>query len=57
MSETSDDTKPWGIHSARALYNIDRWGAKYYDINEAGHVVATPLQEAGAPVDLTDLAE
>ncbi|MBM3839422.1 MAG: biosynthetic arginine decarboxylase [Verrucomicrobia bacterium] len=57
MSEASDDNRPWTIACARAHYNIDRWGARYYDINEAGHVVATPLQEAGASVDLTDVAE
>ncbi len=45
------------IEAARSLYNIQRWGAKYYDINEAGHVVATPLSDAGATVDLTDVIE
>ena len=39
------------------LYNIHRWGAKYFDINEAGHVVARPLQDAGVAVDLTDVIE
>ena len=48
---------PWNIDAARALYNIQRWGAKYFDINDAGHVVAYPLQEAGAPVDITDVIE
>jgi arginine decarboxylase len=48
MSEPSEASKPWDIQAARSLYNIDRWGARYFDINEAGHVVATPLQEAGA---------
>jgi arginine decarboxylase len=48
---------PWAISDARNLYNIDRWGAKYFDINEEGHVVARPLQEAGAAVDLTDVIE
>lgn len=57
MSEIPDATEPWSIPAARALYNIDRWGARYYDINEAGHVVATPLQETGAAVDITDVIE
>ena len=52
-----NDAAPWSTESARALYNIHRWGAKYFDINDAGHVVATPLQEAGATVDLTDVIE
>ena len=56
MSNLSD-SGPWDIQAARTLYNIDRWGAKYFDINEAGHVVATPLHEAGATVDITDVIE
>jgi arginine decarboxylase len=56
MSHLNDDT-PWSVDSARALYNIRRWGAKYFDINDAGHVVATPLQDAGASVDVTDVIE
>lgn len=47
----------WDIEAARTLYNIQRWGAKYFDINEAGHVVARPLHEAGAAVDITDVIE
>ena len=47
-----------GTSKRRAtLYNIHRWGAKYFDINEAGHVVARPLQDAGVAVDLTDVTE
>src|SRR6188768_4108272 len=57
MSNSSDATPQWDINAARNLYNVQRWGAKYFDINEAGHVVATPLQEAGASVDITDVIE
>ena len=46
MSNPNDATRPWDIEAARALYNIQRWGAKYFDINDAGHVVAKPLQDA-----------
>src|SRR3989475_7411772 len=48
---------PWDIQAARNLYNIQSWGARYFDVNEAGHVVARPLQEAGASVDVTDVIE
>src|ERR1043166_2566479 len=48
---------PWDIQAARNLNNIQSWGAPYFDINEAGHVVARPLQEAGASVDVTDVIE
>src|SRR5579863_7931204 len=57
MNSPNDTAQPWNIDAARALYNIQRWGAKYFDINTAGHVVAHPLQEAGASVELTDVIE
>ena len=57
MSEPTDTPPPWDIRQARDLYNVRRWGAKYFDINDAGHVIATPQQEAGAAVDLTDVIE
>ena len=57
MNNPNNVLPPWNIEAARALYNIRRWGAKYYDINDAGHVVARPLQGAGVAVDLTDVVE
>ncbi|HVU26899.1 MAG TPA: biosynthetic arginine decarboxylase [Verrucomicrobiae bacterium] len=57
MSNSTDAVAPWSIESARALYNIHRWGAKYFDINDEGHVVARPLQDVGATVDITDVIE
>jgi arginine decarboxylase len=57
MSDNAADGSTWDIQSARNLYNVHRWGSKYFDINEAGHVVATPLQENGIAVDITDVIE
>ncbi len=57
MSNPNDATSPWNTDAARALYNIQRWGAKYFDINDAGHVAVSPLQETGASVDITDIIE
>jgi arginine decarboxylase len=59
MNSPTDATPPppWNLDAARALYNIQRWGAKYFDINDAGHVIAKPLQDAGANVDITDVIE
>src|SRR5690349_4048008 len=57
MSDSANSSNAWDIQASRTLYNIDRWGAKYFDINEEGHVVARPLQEKGCAVDLTDVAE
>jgi arginine decarboxylase len=36
-------SKPaWTIDAARALYNVEGWGAGYFDIDEHGHVVVRP---------------
>jgi arginine decarboxylase len=57
MSNPSDANEPWDIQRAREMYNVHRWGAKYFDINEGGRVIAKPLRDAGASVDLTDVIE
>src|SRR5438874_12804947 len=57
MSETSDAAPAWDIQTARNTYNIHRWGAKYFDINDASHVIVKPQQENGANVDITDVIE
>ena len=57
MSNLSEGNERWDIQCARNLYNIHRWGADYYDINEQGRVVARPLRDAGASVDITDVIE
>ncbi|HEX5970324.1 MAG TPA: biosynthetic arginine decarboxylase [Gemmatimonadaceae bacterium] len=35
----------WDIAKARALYNIEGWGAGFFDIDERGHVVVRPDKE------------
>jgi arginine decarboxylase len=57
MSESSVEASSWSIQDARTLYNIDRWGAGYFDVDAEGHVVASPLQDKGANVDLSDVVE
>ena len=57
MSDNESINGSWTIQDAKNLYNIHRWGAKYFDINEEGHVISMPLQEAGVQVDLTDVIE
>src|SRR5438445_2728618 len=57
MSNSTEASEPWSIQHARNLYNIHRWGAKYFDINEAGRVIAKPLRDTGASVDITDVIE
>src|SRR3954467_11117212 len=57
MSNSTDADGAWTVQHARNLYNIHLWGAKYFDINEAGRVTAKPLGDSGASVDLTDIIE
>ncbi len=57
MSNSSEASERWDVQEARNLYNVHRWGAEYFDINDAGRVIAKPLRDAGAAVDLTDVIE
>lgn len=43
------------LRKARRIYNIDGWGLNYFDINEKGHVIARPLHDEGASIDLLDI--
>src|SRR5947209_2689226 len=57
MSNSPDAGEDWNVQEARELYSVHRWGAEYFDINEAGRVIAKPLRDAGASVDITDVVE
>ncbi len=57
MSNPPEGDSTWSVQEARNLYHVHRWGVGYFDINEAGHVIAKPLLDAGASVDLTDVIE
>ena len=50
------DVADWNVRAARTLYNVDRWGAGYFDINADGEVVAKPLQN-GVEVAINDVIE
>jgi arginine decarboxylase len=45
----------WSIDAARALYNIEGWGAGFFDINDRGHVVVRPDRDR--PDHVVDLFE
>ena len=45
----------WSIDAARALYNVEGWGAGFFDINDRGHVVVRPDRDR--PDHLVDLYE
>jgi arginine decarboxylase len=57
MSQPAESSDNWSVQDARNTYNVHRWGAKYFDINDNGRVVARPLQDNGASVDITDVIE
>src|SRR3954469_24103828 len=55
-SAPASATKPsWSIEESRALYNIEGWGAGFFDINEKGHVIVRPDREH--PDTVIDLFE
>ncbi|HEY4215709.1 MAG TPA: biosynthetic arginine decarboxylase [Gemmatimonadaceae bacterium] len=53
---STESGTPWSIDAARALYNIEGWGAGFFDINDKGHVVVRPDKErADHVVDLFEI--
>jgi arginine decarboxylase len=54
-SAPADTGGSWTIDAARALYNIEGWGAGFFDINEQGHVIVRPDKEH--PEYIVDLFE
>src|SRR3954471_13518226 len=56
-SAAAEQPAGWNIDAARALYNIEGWGAGFFDINARGHVVVRPNKERPEhEVDLYDVA-
>ena len=56
-AEVAPAEEKWSIEAARALYNVEGWGAGYFDINQAGHVVVRPdKKHPDRELDLLDLA-
>src|SRR4051812_23476668 len=46
----------WSIEDARALYNVEGWGAGFFDVNDKGHVIVRPDKEHPEfEVDLFDI--
>jgi len=47
----------WDAEESSHLYQIDSWGAGYFAVNAAGHVVVRPDQRPGREIDLHDVVE
>src|SRR5512138_3682029 len=53
----SETREAWSIEKAKALYNIEGWGAGYFDVSERGRVVVRPERDhPERSLDLFDLA-
>jgi len=47
----------WDAEESAHLYQIESWGAGYFAVNSAGHVVVRPDQRPGHEIDLHDVIE
>ena len=47
---------PWSVEEARNLYGIDRWGAGYFSINDAGEVCADLEPQEGGEITRVSIA-
>jgi arginine decarboxylase len=45
----------WTVADSIATYNIDRWGLRYFSINDAGNVSISPLRDRGMSIDILDV--
>ena len=48
--------KKWTVEDAAEMYNINGWGASYFNINDKGNVVVVPKKD-GVEVDLRELMD
>jgi len=47
----------WSIEQSNKLYNVEKWGAGYYDINSKGHISVTPTKDPDITIDLYTVVE
>ncbi len=45
----------WTVRDSLELYNVPAWGAEFFDVNEAGHVVVRPRRDDGPAIDMLEL--
>jgi arginine decarboxylase len=57
-AEPQEGREGWSIEKAKALYNVEGWGAGYFDVSERGRVVVRPDRDhPERSLDLFDLAK
>ena len=53
----TETLEAWSVESSKQLYNVEGWGAGFFDVNPKGHVVVRPDREhPDREVDLYELA-
>jgi arginine decarboxylase len=57
VAVSQQPTANWTVDDAKALYSVDGWGAGFFDVSEAGHVVVRPdPDKPDRALDLYELA-
>ena len=49
--------KPWSVADAAELYDVGRWGAGYFSIDERGHLRVHPAKDPRRSIDLKQLVD
>ena len=47
----------WSIDQARRTYSIPHWAGGYFDVDDAGRIVARPQGATGPAVALSDVVD
>src|SRR5262245_16252096 len=53
----TDMLHKWSVADSMDLYNVQQWGAGFFNINEKGNVAVTSHNSSGPAVDLKDLVD
>src|SRR5580704_8155043 len=49
--------KSWTVSDAAEMYEVGRWGAGYFSVNQAGHLLAHPTKDPQRSIDLKELID
>ena len=56
-SQSKKTTKNWTIKDSNDYYNIDKWGHKYFCINEKGNISVASAENSNKKIDLYQLIQ
>ena len=56
-SQSKKTTKNWTIKDSNDYYNIDKWGHKYFHINEKGNISVSSEENSHKKIDLYQLIQ